>query len=102
MGHVKGRNEKLASLGALVQIVGVFTLSARMHERYLFPAAALAIMTYIYQKGRRLLLLSLGFSATIYIDTHLVLLATIAGNHSVSSGPAVIITSLLNIIMLIF
>ncbi|MCL6479010.1 MAG: hypothetical protein K6T65_11450, partial [Peptococcaceae bacterium] len=80
-------------------IAGVFNFSTRMHERYLFPAVALSILAYIYLRDKRLLLLSAGFSATVYINTHYVLLATIKGMHSAPSGPAPVITSLLNVLL---
>jgi Gpi18-like mannosyltransferase len=66
----------------------------------LFPAAALAILAFIYLRDKRLLLLAVGFSTTIYINTHVVLFATLQGVNSLSFSPTLIITSLLNVLLL--
>lgn len=48
---------------------------------------------------RRLLLLSLGFSATIYINTHVVLFETLQGLNSVSYSTSLIGVSILNLLL---
>ncbi|OXM84830.1 hypothetical protein [Paenibacillus rigui] len=63
---------RLAPLAALLQIAGVFTFSSSMHERYLFPAAALALLAYSGLKDRRLLWLAAGFSLTVFMNTYAV------------------------------
>lgn len=67
--YVKGNSRAYAPAAALLLIAGVFTFSTSMHERYLFPAAALAILSFIYLGDKRLLLLSAGFSLTTYINS---------------------------------
>lgn len=100
--YIKGNNRAFASAAALLQIAGVFIFSTRMHERYLFPAAALAILAFIYLKDKRLLLLAAGFSSTIYVNTHYVLFKTSSGINSVALGPTVIFTSLLNLLLFVY
>jgi Gpi18-like mannosyltransferase len=56
--YIKGRNATYASAAALLQIAGVFTFSSSMHERYLFPALALALISCILLRDKRLLWLS--------------------------------------------
>lgn len=97
--YTKGNNRVFASAAALLQIAGVFTFSTRMHERYLFPAVALSILAFIYLRDKRLLLLSAGFSSTVYINTHFVLFQTSNGINSVSFSPILIFTSLLNVLL---
>lgn len=97
--YIKGNSRIFAAPAALLLIAGVFTFSTGMHERYLFPAAALAILSFIYLKDRRLLLLSAGFSAASYINTHYVLFATMKGINSIPYNPALIITSTLNVLL---
>jgi len=97
--YIKGNSRVFAFATALLLIAGVFTFSTRMHERYLFPAVALSILAFIYLRDKRLLLLSAGFSATVYINTHLVLFETSKGINSVSFSPVLIITSLLNVLL---
>ncbi|HWQ41666.1 MAG TPA: hypothetical protein VN456_06475 [Desulfosporosinus sp.] len=99
---IKGNNRVYASAVALLLIDGVFTFSSRMHERYLFPAVALSILTFIYLRDKRLLLLTAGFSTTIYINTHFVLYETQSGINSISFGPLLIVTSLLNVLMFVY
>ncbi|APC09554.1 glycosyltransferase family 39 protein [Neomoorella thermoacetica] len=100
--YIKGNNRIFASAAALLLIAGVFTFSTRMHERYLFPAAALSILTFIYLRDKRLLLLSAGFSTTIYINTHFILFEAGNGINSVFFKPALIITSLLNVLLFVY
>ncbi|MDK2816076.1 MAG: hypothetical protein PWR22_705 [Moorella sp. (in: firmicutes)] len=100
--YTKGNNKTFVPAAVLLQIAGVFTFATRMHERYLFPAAALAILAFIYLRDKRLLLLAAGFSATIFVNTHLVLFATINGINSAPYSPVVIATSLFNILLVIY
>jgi len=100
--YLKGKSPRFAYATALLLIAGVFVFSARMHERYLFPAAALSILAFIYLQDKRLLWLSAGFSSTIFINTHSVFFATVAGNNNLSSSPALIFTAILNLILFIY
>ena len=99
---IKGNNSVYASAAALLLIDGVFTFSTRMHERYMFPAVALSILTFIYLRDKRLILLAPGFSTTIYINTHFVLYQTQSGINSISYGPILILTSLLNVLLFVY
>ena len=94
--YIKGNSSRFIPAVALLQIVGVFTLATSMYERYLFPAAALAILAFIYLRDKRLLFLAGGFSTSIYINTHVVLFGTI------QDSPTLIITSLFNVLLLAY
>lgn len=98
----KGNSGVYAAAVGLLLIDGVFTFSTRMHERYLFPAVALSLLTFIYLREKRLMFLAAGFSATIYINTHFVLIETLSGINSVSSGPILIGTSLVNVLLFVY
>jgi len=100
--YIKGNSGAFASAAALCQIAGVFMFSTRMHERYLFPAVALSILAFIYLKDKRLLLLSAGFSATVYINTHVVLFETSRGINSISFSPVLMITAFLNVLLFVY
>ncbi len=97
--YVKGNSRAFAPAAALLLIAGVFIFGARMHERYLFPAVALAILAFIYLGDRRLLLPALGFSATSYVNTQVVLFETLRGINAASYGPALIGASVLNVLL---
>jgi Gpi18-like mannosyltransferase len=93
----KGSSARLTSLVALLQIAGVFTFSSSMHERYLFPALALALLAYAYCQDKRLLWLAAGFSAAIFINTYDIFYHATNGGSSYSI--TLVATSLLNVIL---
>lgn len=98
--YIKSKNKIFAFSCALVQISGVFTFSTGMHERYLFPAAALSILSFIYLKDKRLLILLAGYTLSIYSNTYSILFGGFGNTAShtlVSDG-----TCLLNIILFIY
>ncbi|ASA26539.1 hypothetical protein B9T62_30155 [Paenibacillus donghaensis] len=70
--YLRSRDARFVILGALMQIAGVFTFSSSIHERYLFPAAALSLLAYACWRDRRLLWLGFGFSATVFLNTYAV------------------------------
>lgn len=100
--YIKGKSTSFAFAAALIQIGGVFIFSVGMHERYLFPAAALAILTFIYLRDKRLLIVSMGFSATIYMNIYSVLFGMLKGINSISFSPILIVTSFLNVLLFIY
>lgn len=98
--YARANHVKLAPAVALLLISGVFTLATGMHERYLFPALALSVLAFIYLGDRRYLYLSGGFSLSIFINTYLVLFATIKGVHSAAGGGVPAFTAILNLFLL--
>jgi len=100
--YLKGNNTKFAPGIALLLISGVFTFSSRMHERYLFPAVALAILAYIYIKDRRLLYLAGGFSITSYINTHYILYLTDIGVNQAGFDAILMLTSVMNVFLVCY
>jgi Predicted integral membrane protein len=100
--YLKGKSRVLAPAIALLLIDGVFTFSTRMHERYLFPALALSILSFIYLRDKRLLLLAAGLSSTIYMNTQYVLFETLNGVNSIPYGPFLIITSIINVLCFLY
>lgn len=65
--------QNIAPLAMLIQMTGIFVLSTRMHERYLFPAIAFALLSYILYKDIGYLLVFGGVSATVFVNTYDVL-----------------------------
>ncbi|BAH05639.1 glycosyltransferase family 39 protein [Clostridium kluyveri] len=95
--YIKSKNKIFAFSCALVQISGVFTFSTGMHERYLFPAAALSMLSFIYLKDNRLLILLAGYTLTIYSNIYSILFGGFGNTTShtlISDG-----TCILNIIL---
>ncbi|MDO7906341.1 glycosyltransferase family 39 protein [Paenibacillus sp. JX-17] len=94
---LRNRNPLLAAAAALTLIALVFTFSTSMHERYLFPAAALAIVAYFQLRDQRLLWLTLGFSVTIFFNTYYIFYYSTSGGASY--GAVLFLISLLNILL---
>ncbi len=54
-------------------LMGVYVLTLKMHERYLFAAIALLLLGAACTRDRRLLWLAVGFSVTTFLNTVIVL-----------------------------
>jgi Gpi18-like mannosyltransferase len=61
--YLRGKKEvNTASLTGLMMIFGAFVLMHRMHERYIYPAAILALLSFAYWQDKRLLRICSGLS----------------------------------------
>ncbi|SUA72377.1 putative dolichyl pyrophosphate Man9GlcNAc2 alpha-1,3-glucosyltransferase [Paenibacillus polymyxa] len=97
--YIRSRKPQFAAAAALVLIAGVFTFASSMHERYLFPAAALAVLAYLYLRDRRFLWLAGGFSLTIFLNTFDILYSSNSQDHY---GIILCVTSLLNVLLFVY
>lgn len=61
-------NTRYAFLCAFV-LIGIFTFSVRMHERYLYPAMIFLLLAYVYRPSKQLLFCYLGFSLQHFCNT---------------------------------
>lgn len=98
--YTKARRAEFASAVALMQIAGVFTFESSMHERYLFPAVALALLAYVQLKENKFLWLALGFSVTTFANTYAILYRT--ANGVAPFDILFVTTSLLNVLLCAF
>ncbi|MDQ0048647.1 Gpi18-like mannosyltransferase [Paenibacillus polymyxa] len=94
--YIRSRKPQFAAAAALVLIAGVFTFASSMHERYLFPAAALAVLAYLYLRDRRFLWLAGGFSLTIFLNTFDIFYSSSSRDQY---GIILCVTSLLNVLL---
>ncbi|MEX1376384.1 MAG: phospholipid carrier-dependent glycosyltransferase [Eubacteriales bacterium] len=69
----RDKNHKNIFFHTALLITGIFILSGKMHERYMYPAMALLLFSYIYTKDRRHLSLFGWFTVTQFANTSLVL-----------------------------
>lgn len=101
--YIKGRNKNIGFgyAAALLLISGVFTFSSSMHERYLFPAVALSLFAFLQTSDIRIMLLSIGYTVTSFINTYYVLFQ-LSGGNAVPYNLTMIGTSLLNIVLFIY
>jgi len=80
--------------------VSVFVLSAKMHERYLFPALALALGFYAASRDRRGLLIFAGLSITQFLNAAHVLALSHQNVFGVPRlDPLLLAVSLANLIL---
>lgn len=102
--YFKSKKSNIVSLTTASIITGVFVLSSRMHERYLFSVIAILILAYIYFQEKRLLYFVLGFSGTIFLNTQIVLDRMLAlGNpHVPPENLAMRVISLVNVLLFVY
>lgn len=64
------RNRSKSNLFFVAALINtlVFMLSVRMHERYLFPTLALLAIAYIYRPSKKLVVLFVGWSLTMFVN----------------------------------
>jgi len=101
--HWKGRGVHLTYMNALVLSMGVFMLSIRMHERYMFPVLFFLAVIFILTRDKRSLLFFGIASFTIFVNTYVVLDRMIKDNypHVPPDDPVLFFISLLNFILFI-
>lgn len=68
--YLKSKHNSVPYFAGVLLAAGAFVLSARMHERYMFPALALALITLIFIKDRRFLYVILSFSVIIFLNAN--------------------------------
>ncbi|MEO3946443.1 glycosyltransferase 87 family protein [Gorillibacterium sp. CAU 1737] len=95
----RAKSPDAAYLAGLIQIVGVFTFSTSMHERYLYPAIALALAAFAMRRDERQLGFAAAFTATVYANTHAIYFSRSAGMNGASTSFVLLAVSLLNVIL---
>ncbi len=71
--YVRGKSIKHLPLLGAVLLSLLFTLGTMMHERYLFPAAALLLLAYLIEKDKRILWLALAVTIAGFLNVGCVL-----------------------------
>ncbi len=68
----KGMKSSFAApvIVSMVLIVTVFTFAHKMHERYMFAAVALALLSFILTRERGYMYLAIYFSVLVFINTY--------------------------------
>lgn len=69
----RDRQEGALPFYLALALIGVYMLGVKVHERYLFPALLLLILSYVFTRDRRTLLLCVGLSVTTFVNTAIVL-----------------------------
>lgn len=70
---------------ALMLVLLVFNLKTGMHERYLYPAVILSLLSFIQLKDKRLLYLFIGLSFTHFVNVAYVLRSSLDQNYWLAS-----------------
>jgi len=71
--YLFARDKKALPLAGAALISVIFAFGPMMHERYLFPALALLLISYIWYRDRRILYVFIAFTLTQYLNQALVL-----------------------------
>jgi len=88
-------NQAMPFIAALVMITGIFNMSSRMHERYVFPALILSLMIYVILKEKKYLYLFGLMTAVQLINYTYVFIAYQQKDYPMNiSSPAVTLASL--------
>ena len=99
---LNGRDSTRFWYMSLFLSASVFVLSAKMHERYLFPALVLSLAFYIVTRERWGLLLFAGFSATQFLNAVEVLVLSYREVYAVPRlDPLLLAVSLANVLLLL-
>lgn len=90
--YLKSRDRRAIPLCTALMLVGVFCLGVRMHERYMFPALALVLLSAVLYGDRRLFWIFGGLSATNAINIYIVLQNehVLAENQAFGTGIALV------------
>ncbi|MFK7693785.1 phospholipid carrier-dependent glycosyltransferase [Paenibacillus sp. HJGM_3] len=99
--YIRGRKQPAILLViSLVIIVLVFVLTAKMHERYMYPALLLAVLAYLHTKDRRLLYTYIGLSLTQFVNVAYVLSFNVQEQyHLYRFDKVLLLTSAANVIL---
>lgn len=102
--YFKSKNSDIVYLASLIQAIGLFVFWSRMHERYMFPAVALALLAFIYIKDIRLMGIFAISSLTVFVNSQVVLERMIAIDypHVPPNNLVLLIISFLNIMLFAF
>lgn len=104
--YIKGKHVALPIISALILNIGAFVFTTKMHERYMFPAIAIAIMAIIYLKDKRLLIVLVTLCITIFANIHILfyrmLLYGVEAAHFSPHDPLLLIFSLINVLLFIY
>lgn len=99
---VRGKDPSRIWYISLFLSAAVFVLSAKMHERYLFPALVLALAYYIATRDHWVLLLYAGFSLTQFFNVAEVLALSYREIYAVPRfDPLLLVVSLVNVLLLL-
>ena len=100
MAMLRGHDPSRLWYASLFLSASVFVLAAKMHERYLFPALALALGFHIVSRDRLALLLFAGFSTTQFLNVYQVLALSHKNIYGVPPlDPLLLTASLANLIL---
>jgi dolichyl-phosphate-mannose-protein mannosyltransferase len=75
---------------AYLAVATLFTLGAKMHERYLYPALILLLLTYILNRDKRFLFLFIAQSAGHFLNVADILMQNINSSPHNATTPAVV------------
>ena len=107
----KSRNKYTLFFAALILDVFTFTLSSRMHERYLYPATVIVLFIYIFLKERRALDIFIATSVTNFLNIFVSFISIASSGDLDNYGalcrippynPILMLSSFINVCVLVY
>jgi dolichyl-phosphate-mannose-protein mannosyltransferase len=89
-------------LVSFIFITAIFMLIPVMHERYLYPALILSLMSYVYLRKPGLLILFVGLSVTLFINLADVMDYLLRNQFISGFDPLLVTVSIVNLCLFVF
>ncbi|HZK35204.1 MAG TPA: glycosyltransferase 87 family protein, partial [Bacillota bacterium] len=107
--YIRGKGKHLPYLGGLLLSLGVFVLSVRMHERYMFPVMFFLLAIFVLTKDKWSLIFYGISSITVFANIYVVLEKMLRTgdphvymrDQAYGDSVALIIISIINVLLLI-
>jgi dolichyl-phosphate-mannose-protein mannosyltransferase len=96
----KGKGRQLSYITALILSLGMFVLSVRMHERYMFPVLFFLLMAVILTRDKWSLIFFGTASFTVFVNTFVVLNGAMNDHPHVNpDDPVLLLISFINLLL---
>lgn len=102
--QLKSKSKFSPLVAALLLNVGIFVMSSRMHERYMFPAMAISLLLTFSMKDIRMFITSVFVTMTISINIHDILFNALMFErfYTPNGDLILVVTSFINVLILAF
>jgi len=86
--YVKAGSRRTLFLLCAMVLAVIFAFGAKMHERYLYPAVALLLASYAFDRDARVLAAAIALSASLFMNEALVLVDAYLTDHRTAAALA--------------
>lgn len=99
------KHKSMVFFSSLFILSGIFILGNRMHERYMFPAMALALAAFVIENNKKLMIIYFAQVLTSFVNTFIVLYLSLQNPPSYwvdAKDPWLLTFSAFNVLMLLY